>query len=54
MSEHLITSVEMARFGASGYLKYEEIIPRDLSAACRQEMESHSGYLAVGRPFEET
>ena len=54
MSEHLISSKEMAHFVASGYLKFEDMVPPDLCAACREEMETNSGYLAVGTPFEET
>ena len=54
MSEHLISSKEMAQFVASGYLKYEEMVPRDLSEACLEEMKNDRGYLEVGTPFEET
>ncbi|HCK10840.1 MAG: phytanoyl-CoA dioxygenase [Gemmatimonadetes bacterium] len=54
MSEHLISSKDMARFVASGYLRYEDIVPKDLCEACRTEMESFGGYLSVGMPFEET
>ena len=52
--EHLISSKDMARFVASGYLKYEDMVPEDLCKACRKEMENNRGYLAVGAPFEET
>ena len=52
--EHLISSKDMARFVASGYLKYEDMVPKDLCEACRKEMENNKGYLAVGAPFEET
>ena len=52
--EHLISSKDMARFVASGYLKYEDMVPKDLSEACRKEMGNSSGYLTVGAPFEET
>ena len=44
----------MARFVASGYLKCEEMVPKDLCEACRKEMENNKGYLAVGTSFEET
>ncbi|HJP30608.1 MAG: phytanoyl-CoA dioxygenase family protein [Candidatus Latescibacteria bacterium] len=54
MSAHLLSATQMAQFVASGYLKFEDMVPRDLSAACRQEMESNKGYLAVGTPFETT
>ena len=52
--KHLISSQDMAQFTASGYLKYEDIVPKDLCKACRKEMENNKGYLAVGMPFEET
>ncbi len=54
MSAHLLSATQMAQFVASGYLKFEDMVPRDLSAACRQEMESNKGYLVVGTPFETT
>lgn len=54
MSEHLISSKDMARFVASGYLKYEDMVPKDLCEACVEEMRNNKGYLAVGTPFEET
>ena len=44
----------MARFVASGYLKYEDMVPKDLCKSCREEMENNKGYLAVGTSFEET
>jgi hypothetical protein len=34
MSEHLLSSVQMARFVASGFLKFEDMVPRDLCEAC--------------------
>ena len=52
--EHLISSKDMARFLAYGYLKYEDMAPKDLCKACREKMENNKGYLAVGAPFEET
>ena len=54
MSEHLLSSKQMARFVASGYLKFEEMVPVDLCRACLEEMQHNRGYLAVGTPFEET
>ena len=54
MNEHLISSKEMAQFVASGYLKFEEMVPKDLSDACLEDMKNHRGYLEVGTPFEET
>ena len=54
MKEHLLTAKQMARFVASGYLKFEEMIPLDLCRACLEEMPHNTGYLAVGTPFEET
>jgi hypothetical protein len=44
----------MARFVASGYLRYDNMIPKYLCAECRDEMEDCGGYLAVGTPFEDT
>ncbi len=38
LSEHLISSREMARFVASGYLRFDQIVPEDLRRACREEM----------------
>jgi len=52
--DHLISSKDMARFVASGYLRYEDMVPPDLCEACRKEMENNRGYLSVGTPFEET
>ena len=52
--EHLISSKDMARFVASGYLKYEDMVSPELCEASRKEMESFGGYLKVGTPFEET
>ena len=54
MSEHLLSSVQMARFVASGFLKFEDMVPRDLCEACLEEMANNRGYLAVGTPFEST
>ena len=54
MSEHLISAKDMARFVASGYLRFEDMVPADLCEACRAEMEHNMGYLDVGTPFEET
>ena len=50
----LISSKDMARFVASGYLRFEDMVPKDLCAACVEEMRNNKGYLAVGTPFEET
>ena len=54
MREHLITSKQMAQFVASGYLKFENMVPKDLCKACLEEMQANKGFLAVGTPFEET
>ncbi|HCV25252.1 MAG TPA: phytanoyl-CoA dioxygenase family protein [Candidatus Latescibacteria bacterium] len=54
MTEHLLNSKQMAQFVASGYLKFEDLIPKDLCEACREEMPNFGGYMAVGTPFEET
>ena len=54
MSEHLISSKDMARFVASGYLRFEDMVPQDLCEACIEEMKNNKGYLAVGTPFEDT
>ncbi len=53
MEEHLISSKAMAHFVASGYLKFENMVPKDLCEACLDEMKQHKGYLTVGAPFEE-
>lgn len=50
----LISSKNMAHFVASGYLKFENMIPKDLCEACVEEMHHHKGFLAVGTPFEKT
>ena len=54
MSEHLISSKDMARFVASGYLRLDDMVPKDLCEACLVEMRNNKGYLAVSTPFEET
>ena len=55
MSEHLISSKEMAQFVASGYLRFDDVVPEDLCEGCLEEIrEKHFGYLNVGAPFEET
>ncbi len=54
MTEHLLTSVEMARFVSHGYLRFDEMVPKDLCEQCLKEMKNYQGYLAVGTPFEET
>ncbi len=54
MKEHLLTAKQMAQFIASGYLRIDAIVPKDLCAACLEEMQQHRGYLAVGTPFETT
>ena len=54
MKDHRLTSKEMAHFVASGYLRFENMIPADLCNACLAEIRQHKGYLAVGKPFEET
>lgn len=54
MSQHLISSKDMARFVASGYLKFDNMVPKDLCEACLEEMRDNRGYLKVGTPFEET
>jgi hypothetical protein len=56
MSDHLLNSKQMAEFVSSGYLKFDDMVPKDLSAACLEEMKTRKqgGYFAVGTPFEET
>ena len=54
MNSHLLTSKQMAQFVASGYLRLDDMVPKDLCAACLEEMADHRGYLDVGTPFEET
>ena len=51
MKEHLLNSKQMAQFVASGYLKFEEMVPKDLCQACLEEMHHNRGYLAVGTPL---
>lgn len=54
MKNNRLTAKEMARFVASGYLKFEEMVPKDLAAACLDEIRNYNGYFAVGTPFDET
>jgi hypothetical protein len=55
MKDNRLTAKEMAQFVASGYLKFEDMVPEDLCNACLEEMRQNSrGYLAVGTPFEDT
>ena len=54
MNSHLLTSKQIAQFVASGYLRLDDMVPKDLCAACLEEMADHRGYLDVGTPFEET
>ena len=37
--EHLLTSKQMARFVADGFLRFDELVPTDLNAAAFAEME---------------
>ncbi|MEE2659219.1 MAG: phytanoyl-CoA dioxygenase family protein [Candidatus Latescibacterota bacterium] len=54
MKKNLLSSVQMAQFVASGYLRFDNMVPRDLCEACLVEMRDTKGYLDVGTPFEET
>ena len=55
MKRHRLNSKQMARFVASGYLKFDKMVPKKLCVACLEEMkERKRGYYAVGTPFEET
>ncbi len=55
MKKHLLNSKQMAAFVASGYLKFDNMVPKKLCRACLEEMEKRKrGYYAVGTPFEET
>ena len=54
MSEHLLSSAQMAQFVTSGYLKFEDMVPKDLCERCLVEMRDNRGYLDVGTPFETT
>ena len=38
MKDNRLASKEMARFVASGYLRFDEMVPKDLCAACLEEM----------------
>jgi hypothetical protein len=51
---NLLSAPQMAQFVASGYLRFDDLVPADLCAACLEEMRHNRGYLAVGTPFEET
>jgi hypothetical protein len=53
MNEHLLNSKQMASFVASGYLRLDNMVPKDLCNACLDEMKHHDGYFEVGAPFEE-
>ena len=51
MSEHLLSSVQMAQFVASGFLKFEDMVPRDLCEACLEEMANmYAGVNTFGTP----
>ena len=54
MKKHLLSSKQMAQFVASGFLKFDEMIPKELCEACLVEMKENRGYLDVGTPFEKT
>ena len=53
-NKNLISSIDMVKFLTSGYLMFEEIIPKDLCKKCRDEMGNYKGYYNVGTPFEQT
>ena len=54
MNDNRLTSKEMAHFVASGYLRFEQMVPKELCEACLEEIREHKGYFAVGTPFEVT
>ena len=54
MNRHLLSAKKMAQFVASGYLRLDGMVPKDLCVACLKEMADDRGYLDVGTPFEET
>ncbi len=55
MKKHLLNSKQMARFVASGYLKFEKMVSRKLCVAALEEMKNRKrGFYAVGTPFEKT
>ena len=54
MTEHLLSSVQMAQFVSHGYLKIDNMVPRELCEACLEEMRNNKGYLEVGTSFEGT
>ncbi len=51
---YLINSKDMAKFISFGYLKFDEIIPKNLCIKCRDEMGNYKGYYNVGSSFEKT
>lgn len=64
MSDHLISATDMARFVTSGYLKYDNMVPKELCIECHKEIkETHARILegsqkqidsdSVGKSFEE-
>ena len=53
MSEYLLNSKQMASFVASGYLRLDNMVPKDLCESCLEEMKIHKGYFEVGAPFDE-
>ncbi len=54
MNRNLLSAKKMAQFVASGYLRLECMVPKDLCAAGLEEMADYRGYHDVGTPFEET
>ena len=48
MQEHLIRSKQMAQFVASGYLKFENMVPKDLCEACLEEMRANNLGMGFG------
>ena len=54
MKDNRLTSKEITHFVASGYLRFEQMVTKELFEACLEEIREHKGYFAVGTPLEET
>lgn len=52
---HLLDSKQLARFVRDGYLRFDEVIPRDLCARWMEEIAAgcYAGYQREGAPFSE-
>ncbi|MEE2874229.1 MAG: hypothetical protein VX893_15110 [Candidatus Latescibacterota bacterium] len=41
MKDNRLTSKEIAHFVASGYLRFEQMVPKELCEACLEEIREH-------------